>query len=272
MSDDHIRFEGSIPEFYDRHLGPLLFEPYAIDLARRVARSRPARVLELASGTGIVTRRLREALPAESTIVATDLNQAMLDVAREKLVGKAGIEFRQADAMALPFEDAAFDALVCQFGIMFFPDKLVAGREALRVLRPGGLYAFNVWDTFDYNPWARITDETIASFFPSDPPTFYKVPFSYAALDPIKALLIEAGFVDIDISVVAIGTQAPSARHAATGLVYGNPSLLEIRGRGGIDPDEVVDKLEHALAAAFGDEPMKIPLQAMAITARAPGR
>ena len=137
MTTNDATFAGSIPALYDRHLGPVLFEPYAADMVRRFARLSEGAILETASGTGIVTQQLASALPAAVRIVATDLNQPMLDHASSK-PGMERVEFRQADALKLPSADGQFDAVVCQFGVMFFPDRVAAYREARRVLKPNG--------------------------------------------------------------------------------------------------------------------------------------
>ena len=146
MTSQAANFAGDIPAKYDSGLGPHLFLDYGADLARRVAAAKPGRVLEIAAGTGIVTRLLRDALPPSAHLVASDLNSPMLMVAREKFAETEQVEFRQADATALPFADDAFDAVVCQFGLMFFQEKTKAYSETFRVLAPGGRYYFNVWD------------------------------------------------------------------------------------------------------------------------------
>ena len=165
MADTHGEFVGSIPETYDAHLGPLLFEHYAADLAERVTVPPGGRILELACGTGIATARLRAALPEGVEIVATDLNEAMLDYARNKRGDLPNLRYQVADALDLPFEDGSFDAVACQFGVMFFPDKAAGAREAARVLKPGGAYAFNVWDSLDRNPAIKVAQDTISRFF-----------------------------------------------------------------------------------------------------------
>ena len=186
MPDRSAEFVGSIPEYYDRGLGPVLFADFADDIVRRTAASDPARVLELAAGTVIVTRKLRDGLARTAHLTATDLNPPMLEVARLKFAAGEQVDFRPADATALPFPDSAFDAIVCQFGAMFFPDKDKAYREAYRALRPGGRYVFNVWDSHEYNRFARLTHEVVGGFFPSDPPQFYRVTTSYNKIDPIR--------------------------------------------------------------------------------------
>ena len=177
MSND-ASFVGNIPEHYDRGLGPIIFVDYATDIARREAACNPGRVLEIAAGTGIVTRQLRDQLPAQVRLTATDLNPPMLEVARAKFRPDEDVDFRPADAAALPFPDHSFDAVVCQFGVMFFPEKDKSYREIHRVLATGGRYLFNVWDSHRYNDFGRIVHEVVGSFFPGDPPQFYKVPFS----------------------------------------------------------------------------------------------
>jgi ubiquinone/menaquinone biosynthesis C-methylase UbiE len=270
MSDTHTEFVGSIPEIYDEHLGPFLFEHYAADLAKRVTVPSGGRVLELACGTGIATERLRAALPDRVEIVATDLNEAMLDLARTKRGGMAMVHYQVADALDLPFEDGGFDAVVCQFGVMFFPDKAAGAREAARVLKPGGIYAFNVWDSLDRNPAIKIAQDTIGGFFDGDPPTFLSIPFSYHALDPIAALLRDAGFGAIDISVVPAVVERPSARDVARGTVEGNPGIHEIHARATAPAEEIVEAVAAALRENFGDAPLRTPLQAIVMTAHKP--
>ena len=176
-------FAGSIPKFYEEHLVPLIFEPYAGELASRLASRKPTRkltrVLEVAAGTGVVTRHLASALPKDVSIVATDLNQPMLDMAAEMGTSRP-VEWRAADAMQLPFEEGAFDAVVCQFGAMFFPDKAKAFSEARRVLRPGGVLLFNVWDRIEENEFADTVTNALESLFPNDPPRFLaRTPHGY---------------------------------------------------------------------------------------------
>ena len=266
----HAQFVGSIPEKYDAHLGPLLFEYYAADLANRVAVADGGRVLETACGTGISTRALRAALPGGVEIVATDLNEAMLEFAGAKNGDLDNVRFQQADAADLPFEDSSFDALVCQFGLMFLPDKPAGMREALRVLKPGGLLAFNVWRSHAENPVVGIAHEAITSFFSEDPPTFLLLPFSYHDRGAIEALLGEAGFDEIELSEVATVAERPSARHAAIGFVEGSPIIHEIRERATVPVEEVVDAVAQALTQALGDAPLRTPLQAIVTTARRP--
>ena len=262
-------FTGSIPQFYDRYLGPVIFFPYAEDLAARIQCPPGGRVLETACGTGIVTRRILNVLPSDARLVATDLNEPMIEHARSTLPRDERLEFRVADAMALPFDDATFDRVVCQFGVMFFPDKLAGAREAKRVLKRGGTYTFNVWDSFAHNPFGRITHETIASLFPTDPPAFYLTPFGYFDPASIRAALDQAGFSDIRVEHVARNSQAVSAASFAEGAVRGNPVLMMIEERGTVPVERVTEAVAGALAKELGEAPMRCPLRALVVTARA---
>lgn len=268
MNSRAARFVGGIPANYDAGLGPHIFVDYAADLARRAAAGNPARVLEIAAGTGIVTRLLRDALPDSTDLIASDLNPPMLEIARQKFDAGEKVEFQLADATALPFDNGAFDAVVCQFGIMFFPDKNKSYREVHRVLMPGGLYYFNVWDSFEFNLFAGITHETVGRFFRQDAPAFYSVPFGYHRIDAIKASLVGAGFEDISAHVIKIGKTIPKARRLAEALIFGNPIIEEIRARGTADPDMIVTAVTQALHRAFGQDPGCMPLQAIVFSAR----
>jgi SAM-dependent methyltransferase len=261
MTGTDALFTGSIPALYDRCLGPLLFVPYARDLAARAAALAPARLLETAAGTGIVTEALAAALP-EAEIVATDLNQAMLDIAAARGL-PARVSFQAADAQALPFPDARFDLVVCQFGAMFFPDRVGAYGEARRVLRPGGRLLFNVWDSLAHNPVSALLGETVAALFPDDPPSFFRrVPFGYHDTARIETDLRAAGFADIEIETVSLISRV-DARAAATGLCQGSPMGNEIEARGG-DLAAVADAAAAALAPLDGKE---MPMSAHVIRA-----
>jgi ubiquinone/menaquinone biosynthesis C-methylase UbiE len=272
MSNQTARFIGDIPDHYDCWLGPHYFVDYAEDLTKRVAATNPTKVLEIAAGTGIVTRMLRDVLPQTTELIATDLNAPMLEVAKRKFKSDEVVEFFPVDATQLDFSDAMFDAIVCQFGVMFFPDKDKSYREAYRVLQPGGYYIFNVWDSWEFNPSGRIAHDTIATFFPDDPPTFYKIPFGYHAIDPIKASLLAAGFNQISAQVISLNKVVPKMAIFAKGIVFGNPVIGQIRERGTINPDEVVAAVCLALHRAFGDDPSSVPLQAIMLSARKPAR
>jgi ubiquinone/menaquinone biosynthesis C-methylase UbiE len=254
--DPNVLFQGDVPENYDRYLGPVMFEPWAEELVARMAGEKHSRVLEIACGTGIVTRRLRDALPATIEIVATDLNADMFQFAKRKFRNDENVSWQQADASALPFLDCSFDAVVCQFGVMFFPDKAAAMRECYRVLGSDGTFLFNVWDSFDANPFAQITHATIASFFDHDPPSFYEIPFGFHDSVMIQRLLQDAGLKKIESFSETKPLRAVSAREFATGLVRGNPVAAEATERG-VDPDDLIEAVAKRIAESFGDAPVK---------------
>jgi SAM-dependent methyltransferase len=247
------RFSGSIPKLYDTHLVPLIFAPYAADLTARLGPRPVSRLLELAAGTGAVTRAMAAALPASTAIVATDLNQAMLDQA--SAVGtKRPVEWRQADALRLPFPDAAFDAVVCQFGVMFFPDKAKAFAETRRVLKPGGVFLFNVWGPIEENEFADTVMTALASMFPADPPRFMaRTPHGYHDRRTIERDLAYGGFPSApEITTVEARSQAASARIPAIAYCQGTPVRNEIEARDASRLDEATDAAEQALARRFG--------------------
>ncbi|HEY4908606.1 MAG TPA: methyltransferase domain-containing protein [Methylomirabilota bacterium] len=271
MADRNAAFVGDIPANYDRYLGPVFFHQFADDLTGRLRVTPGMRVLETACGTGIVTRRLLERLRGQGSIVATDLNEAMTEHGRAHVqADPERIAWQPADATKLPFPDGSFDAVVCQFGLMFFPDKAAGVREAFRVLKPGGRYLFNVWDAMALNPIARIAHETAGRFFPADPPTFYTVPFSLHDPAPTRALLAQAGFDQIEVTRLEKTGTSPSAADAATGLIEGNPILGAIMER---RPEALADikrATAAAVAAELGDPPVRIPLYAIVFSARRP--
>ncbi|MCX5570882.1 MULTISPECIES: class I SAM-dependent methyltransferase [Kaistia] len=271
MGSDSARFVGDIPEHYDSGLGPVLFADYAEDVARRVAALNPALVLEIAAGTGILSRRLRDYLPASVRLTVTDLNAPMLERAQSKFQPGEQADFQTADAMVLPFRDNSFDAVVCQFGMMFFPDKGRCDREVFRVLEPGGTYLFSTWGSHADNPCGRIAHEVISRFFPADPPQFYHIPYSCSDPLPIRASLAEAGFVDIGTDFVTRRGAIPDARVFADGLVYGNPTIAEVRARGGVDPEALVDAIATELRREFGPDPGRMPMRILVFQARKPG-
>jgi len=270
MGSDSARFVGDIPEHYDSGLGPVIFADYAEDLARRVEGHNPALVLEIAAGTGILSRKLRDVLPASVRLTVTDLNGPMLERAQSKFQPGEQVEFQTADAMLLPFRDNSFDAVVCQFGMMFFPDKDRCNREVFRVLEPGGTYLFSTWSSHEDNPYGRIAHEVVSSFFPADPPQFYHIPFSCSDPAPIRASLTGAGFVDIGTAFVTRRGVIADARAFADGLVYGNPTIAEVRARGGVDPDDLVDAIATALRREFGPDPGRMPMRILVFQARKP--
>ena len=226
-------------------------------------------VLETACGTGVLTRRLRDRLAPGVRLVATDLNGPMLEYARRRLGEPKGVEWQTADAVALPFDDESFGAVVCQLGIMFVPDKAAAMREARRVLAPGGLFAFLVWDRLDANPHAQASGDAIAALLPNDPiASFIKVPYGFNDESLIRRLLADSGFTDIRIARAEIEIVSPTARSLATGIVRGTPRGLMLEERG-ISLDAVIDAVATALARVGGDNPFRSPGRALVVLARA---
>lgn len=265
-----VRFTGSIPEVYDRYLGPVFFEPYAVDLAARVARLRPRNLLEIAAGTGIVTRRLLEVLPPGGRLTATDLNEPMLDIARRKIGSDPRVRWRQADALELPFGDGEFDAVVCQFGLMFFPDKPKGLSEFHRVLVPGGKLLFNVWDSLDANAHGSIAHSVIGEAFEVDAPAFYEVPFVLSDVAEVRSLVTGAGFAGVEIETIARTGESPSAADAAIGLVRGNPCINVIMERGPEKLEDIERTTTRKLAERYGDTPLRIPTRAHVASAVRP--
>ena len=256
-------FSGSIPEIYDKYLVPLIFEPYAIDLAQRAAALPLTNVLELAAGTGVVTRRLAMALPASVFIIATDLQQPMLDQAAAVGTSRP-VEWRQADALALPFDKGSFDAVVCQFGVMFFPDKARAFAEARRVLRRGGVFLFNVWDRIEENEFSRLATEALAGEFPDDPPRFLaRIPHGYHDVDRIRTDLAAGGFrAEALVTTLAARSRAASAHIPAVAYCQGTPLRNEIESRDSGRRAAATSAAEAAIAAQFGHAAVDGKIQA----------
>ncbi|MFM0222221.1 class I SAM-dependent methyltransferase [Paraburkholderia dipogonis] len=257
------RFTGSIPELYDSLLVPLIFQPYAADLANRVAARHPSRVLETAAGTGVVTRAMAHALPLHVDLVATDLNQPMLD--RATAIGTPRlVKWQQADATRLPFDDASFDIVVCQFGVMFFPDKARAFSEARRVLRHDGVLLFNVWDRIEENEFANTVTAALAGLFPADPPLFMvRTPHGYFDPEVISRDLADAGFSAAPrLETIAARSRAASARVPAVAYCQGTPLRNEIEARSGVGVDDATSASATAIAERFGMGPVDGKIQA----------
>ncbi|MGH8707808.1 MAG: class I SAM-dependent methyltransferase [Burkholderiales bacterium] len=268
MTDVHASFTGSIPEYYDSCLGPAWFDAFAQDLAQRLPAKPPGDVLEIACGTGLVTRRLRARLDPSVRLTATDLSQAMLDYARGKLADRRGIEWREADALKLPFGDGEFGAVVCAFGVMFVPDRQAAFREARRVLRPDGLFLFDVWDRIEENPCAAVNAQVVESLFPGDAELRFRMPWEMHDPALLRELLAGARFRETRLEKTRIQVDRVSARTVATGQIRGTPRSLLIEKRG-VPLEEVVDKVAAALAKMGGADPLRAPANAVMVEARA---
>ena len=266
MVSADVRFSGSVPANYERYMVPLLFRPYAEVLAERAAHFQPRDILETAAGTGVVTDALARSLPA-ARIVATDLNQPMLDVAATR-VSSANVAFRQADALELPFEDSSFDLVACQFGAMFYPDRVRGHFEARRVLRDGGHYLLAIWDRIDRNMLSNLANESMKALFPGNPPQFMeRGPFSYHDPASIEDDLHAAGFDSVEIQTVALSSCSPSAEDGVRGLVYGSPMGLELADYGEGALDRVFDEFLQRARQYEGPNGFDAPMSAHVVTA-----
>jgi len=261
-------FSGSIAQVYERYMVPMIFAPYAEDLAQRVVLRRPSDVLEIAAGTGAVTRRLADCLPGHASIEATDLNQAMIDHAMAVGTSRP-VHWQQADAMRLPFEDGSFDAVVCQFGWMFLPHKAAGFAEARRVLRPGGALLFNVWDRIEDNAFADVVTQAMAQLFPDDPPRFLaRLPHGYHDRTVIAGDLLDGGFTGANtMDTVTTHSHAASARMVAVGYCQGTPLRNEIEARLGASLAEATDATAAVVEARLGTGPVSGRIQAHVIVA-----
>lgn len=269
MSNTDKVFAGSIPKLYDEYLVPLIFSVYAEDIARRVAARAPSVLLEIAAGTGAVTRAVAATLPRGVRYVATDLNEPMLAVAAQRQAEDDRIVWRQADAMSLPFGDAEFDLVCCQFGAMFFPDRVKAYGEVKRVLKGDGTFVFNVWDRIEDNVLTHEATVALGKMFPDDPPRFMiRTPHGYHDEAVIRADLERAGFRDISIETRSEISRAPSAEYVAIALCQGTPLRSEIEARDASKLQAATDFVAEALRARHGTGAVEGKIQAIVIEAR----
>lgn len=267
MASSDSAFSGSIPAIYDHNLGPLLFEGYAADMARRAEALHPSTILETAAGTGIVTAVLAERLP-DAQLTVTDLNPAMLEIAKTR-VPEARATYLAVDATSLPFDDGAFDLIVTQFGIMFFPDRVAAYREALRVLKPEGTFLFNAWCPLADNPIPKVVHEAVAAQFPGDPPGFLaRTPYGHGDHAEIERELGAAGFGTVAIERVELPSRSPSPAGPARGFVMGSPLRMEVEARAPDRLEAVADAATKAVADVFGNGPIAATMAALVVTAR----
>ena len=266
MQDQELRFTGSVPAQYEALMVPLLFRPYAEELAQRARAFEPSRILETAAGTGALTRALAAALPT-AEVVATDLNQPMLDVNAQQ-VASDRVHFVQADAQELPFDAGSFDLVVCQFGAMFFPDKVRGHAEARRVLDDGGHYLLAIWDILEHNPLTAATQQVLIDAFPDNPPLFMREgPFGYADTSRIESDLHDAGFDTVEIETVDLKSRCPSAREAAMALCYGTPMGVELDEREPGSIERIFPLVEQALRQFEGPDGIDAPMSAHIVTA-----
>ncbi len=267
VHDSDKVFAGSVPETYQKYLVPLIFEPYAADLALRLSSRDVKDVLEIASGTGVVTRALAASMPQSVAIIATDLNQAMLDQAARLPIARP-VTWRQADAMQLPFGDATFDAVVCQFGAMFFPDRAKAFAEVHRVLRPEGVFLFNVWDRIEDNEFSDEVTRALAAIFPQNPPRFLaRTPHGYHDPATIERDVRAGGFtIPPEIATVSAHSRAESPRIPAIAYCQGTPLRGEIEALDQARLEEATDRAAQAIARRFGEGPIEGKIQALVVS------
>jgi ubiquinone/menaquinone biosynthesis C-methylase UbiE len=268
MSEVDKVFAGDIPKLYDAYLVPLIFDAFAEDLAQRIATLSPGDVLETAAGSGVVARALSPRLGPGSRYVVTDLNQPMLDYARKKQGADGRIVWQQADALDLPFEDASFDAIACQFGVMFFPERASGFAEARRVLRPGGNFVFNVWDKIETNEFADVVTQAACEVFPEDPPVFLaRTPHGYHDVEAIRSDVIAADFSEVTIDTVEGTSAASSPRHPAVAYCQGTPLRNEVEKRDPTLLEHVTDRATEAIARRFGNGAVVGKIRAHVVTA-----
>lgn len=268
MAETDKVFAGSIPEIYDTYLVPLIFEGFATDMAARVADGNPQSVLETAAGSGVVTRALAPRLADTARYVVSDLNQPMLDRAASRQPADDRITWQQADALNLPFGDATFDTVCCQFGVMFFPDRVAGYREAARVLRPGGRFVFNAWDHIDHNVFADMVTRAAGEIFADDPPVFLaRTPHGYHDVDVIRSELAEAGLSKIDIVTREEVSTAPHAADPAIAYCQGTPLRNEIEERDAARLEGVTDHATATIAARYGDGPVSANIKGHVVVA-----
>ena len=270
MSNTDKVFAGSIPEIYDTYLVPLIFKTFAADIAHKVARDRPGRVLETAAGSGVVTRALAPMLDASAQYFVTDLNQPMLDRARSQQDEDNRIIWHQANALELPFVDEEFDVVCCQFGVMFFPDRVAGYREAKRVIKPGGKFVFNVWDNIAENVFANDVTNALAEVFPDDPPLFMaRTPHGYSDVDLIRNELEQAGFSGVTIETRQELSRASSPRHPAIAYCQGTPLRNEIEARDAERLEVATDHAASLIARKHGEGEVAAKIQGHVIVALA---
>jgi len=268
VSENDKAFIGSIPDIYDEYLVPLIFEFYAKDLAARVAARPVGDVLETAAGSGVLTRALAPLLSQEARFVVTDLNQPMLDRAAQRQPHNDAIVWQQSDALNLPFEDGIFDVVCCQFGVMFFPDKRRGYAEALRVLRPGGRFLFNVWDSIEHNVFADIVTRVATEFLPGNPPQFLaRTPHGYGDPEVIRRDLEAVGFHDIAVEMVTGISTAEQASHPAIAYIQGTPLRGEVEPHGADMLQKVTDAATQEIEAQYGSGPVSARIQGFVVTA-----
>lgn len=263
----NVSFAGSIPENYDGGMGDMFFEPYAKEMVKRVVILQPGQLLEIACGTGRLTKYLSQQLP-EALITATDLTPSMLEFAKKKFPAFKNVTWEIADGLSLPFKNASFDCVVVQFGVMFYPDKLQGLKEAFRVLKNGGNFVFATWNSLEKNPISNMANEVVKGFFPDDPPKFFHIPFSYYNESIIRKELSDAGFKNVEIETIALTGHNITAENAARGLLEGSPIINFINENAPDKLPEIKQKFVERIISDYGKEKLSIPLNALIVKAQ----
>lgn len=258
-----VAFAGSVPANYEQYLGPILFEPYALDMMKRLPKASLNNVLEIACGTGRVTKHLLNTLTENGKLVATDLNPDMIEVAKQKVADNR-IEWQVADALQLPFADNIFDAVICQYGVMFFPDKPKGFAEAYRVLKPGGIFLFNAWDNIEFNPAINILNNVLQEEFGEEAPNFLKEgPYSFYDQEQIKLLLKDACFKKNELEVVKVASSFSSINDLAKGFLEGSPLFSYLQEKDKDKREVVSEKIRQQLISKYGENAGTVNLQAI---------
>lgn len=267
LANDKV-FAGSIPDIYDTYLVPLIFEAFAEDMATRVTAQPVRDVLETAAGSGVVTRALAPKLVADARLTVTDLNPPMLERAKARQGADARITWQPADALDLPFADQSFDAVCCQFGVMFFPDRVKGYAEARRVLRPGGRFVFNVWDAIEYNGFADVVTRVASTLLPAAPPQFLaRTPHGHGQPQRIHEELAEAGFAHVEIEKLTRDSTAPDPSHPAIAYCRGTPMFGELAPHGEAKVQRIIDAATEEIRATYGPGPVTAPIQGFVVAA-----
>lgn len=268
MTASDTKFIGAIPDIYDQYLVPQIFESYAEDLAQRMASHRPTDILETAAGSGVVTRAAFPHLASDANYTVTDLNPPMLDRARSTLPDDRRLNWKPTDALSLDFADESFDMMLCQFGVMFYPDRIKGNAEAYRVLRNGGRYIFNVWDQIADNEFADEVTKSLAEIYPDDPPNFLdRTPHGYYDLDLIRTDLEAAGFSNIEIAKKTEISRAAHHSHPAIAYCQGTPLRNELEARDASGPQAATDHAARAIGKRFGEGAVQGKVQGYVVTA-----
>ncbi len=261
-----LAFHGTVPSNYDKYLGPFLFEPYATHLVEMLSGKQYSSILEIACGTGRVTKHLLTLLSDGGTITATDLNAEMIAVAKEN-VSDDRIRWQVVDAQKLPFNNESFDLVVCQFGVMFFPDKKKAFEETYRVLKPNGLFIFSAWDSLQHNLHTGILNDVLKEQFGSEAPAFWEEgPFSFNDRDAINNMMRNASFKNVQIAVVSLISGYASIDDLLTGLLEGTPLASFLAEKSAAEVEELRTTCRKKYIEVYGEKSSNVPMQALICT------